>query len=108
MLSETSRNTGGMEKAGPWGKYVTTGIDPKKREANEKRRDLKATERRNKSRKKKGEIEPRALARAKPEGKEGEEAWKGKEKERAKKWHQQGRKQTMSMQELESRYLGIC
>ena len=47
MLSETQRNIRGMEKAGPWGKYVcffSTGIDPRKREANEKRRDLKSTE----------------------------------------------------------------
>ena len=41
-LSETQRNIGGMEKAGPWGKFVcffSTGIDPKRRDANEKGRD---------------------------------------------------------------------
>ena len=43
MLGETQRNVGVMEKSGPWGNYVcffSTGIDPKKREANEKRKEL--------------------------------------------------------------------
>ena len=87
MLSEIQRNMGGMEKAGPWGKYVcffSTGIDFKKREANEERRDLKATERRRTARNKKGKLEPKAMAKAKPKVKEGEEAGKGKEKGKGK------------------------
>ena len=47
LLSEVQKNTGGMEKEGNWGKYTvfySTGIDPKKREAREQKREQKATE----------------------------------------------------------------
>ena len=42
LLSEVQKNTGGMEKEGQWGKYTvffSTGIDPKKREEQEQKRE---------------------------------------------------------------------
>ena len=42
LLSEVQKNTGGMEKEGNWGKYTvffSTGINPKKREELEQRRE---------------------------------------------------------------------
>ena len=47
LLSEVQKNTGGMEKEGQWGKYTvffSTGINPKKREELEQKREVKAAE----------------------------------------------------------------
>ena len=69
LLTETQKNTGGMEKEGAWGKYTvfySTGICPKKREEQEKHREEQASATRKKRRKKKGQTIPAPMSKAKP------------------------------------------
>ena len=68
LINETKRNIGGIEKGAPWGKYVcfhSTSIDPKKREANEKRREQQTVGQKE-AKEKERKIEPRLMAKAKP------------------------------------------
>ena len=54
MISEAQKNTGGMGKGGPWGKYAcfySSGIIPKLRDAQEKKRENKTAKVRRKLRK---------------------------------------------------------
>ena len=72
LLSEVQKNTGGMEKEGNWGKYkvfYSTGVDPKKREEQEQKRENKATEIIKNTQEKKGKIEPAPICKPKPKQK---------------------------------------
>ena len=72
MLTEVQKNTGGMEKEGQWGKYTvffSTGVNPKKREEMEHKRETKAAETQKKSRKKRGKAEPTPIAKPGPKKK---------------------------------------
>ena len=74
LLGETQRNIGGMEKGGPLGEYICfcgTGVDPKKREANGKRREPRAAEKKKEEgRKRKSRAESHGNGKAQTE--EGE------------------------------------
>ena len=65
----SSKNTGGMEKEGQWGKYTvfySTGVNPKKRGEMEQKREAKAAETQKKARKKKGKADPTPIAKPGP------------------------------------------
>ena len=68
IISETQKNTGGMEKGGPWCKYecfISSGIRPKLRDDQEKKREKHAAQIRQNRRKKKG-TKPAQMAKPKP------------------------------------------